>query len=134
MRDKAAAQPPNARGTNVPIQIKHRNQVAIVQPMSEPVAGRQGISDDLVEELIPLLEDGGARLVLDLRGVDYLNSQGMGNLVRIVSQANQEGGRVVLTHLAPFVVRLLETTKLDRFFLTTETIDEAIALAERADD
>ena len=82
--------------------------------------------DDFVADLTDLLDGRGARLVLDLGGVPYMNSAGLSALVRVSAQANVQESRVVLANLPPFVAGVLQTTKLDNFFEIRPTVDDAV--------
>ncbi len=69
----------------------------------------------------------GSRIVLDLRGLTYINSGGLGLLVQLTARANSQGGRVVVAAPSPFVADVLETTRLNRFFDVAAGTDDAVA-------
>lgn len=77
----------------------------------------QGVTD--------LMEKPGARIVLDLSGVSYVNSAGLGSLVRVVAQGNLQEARVVIAGATPMVAQVLELTKLNRFFEVCPDLAEA---------
>ena len=81
----------------------------------------------LVNRVTDLLGSNGARIVLDLSGVPFINSAGLSDLVRITAQANVQEGRVVLAGASPFVTGLFETTRLNRFFDLSASVDQAVA-------
>jgi anti-sigma B factor antagonist len=86
-----------------------------------------GSNDVVVEGVVGLLDKGVIRIVLDLSHVGFVGSLGIGDLVRIVTQANTLGGRVILAGPTPFVAGVLKTTKLDKFFEICATTEEATA-------
>ncbi|HXC95697.1 MAG TPA: STAS domain-containing protein [Edaphobacter sp.] len=55
-------------------------------------------------------------VVLNLEHVDYLDSGGLGALVRLTRVLRRQHGGMVLCHLTPFVLQVLEATTLNRFF------------------
>lgn len=55
-------------------------------------------------------------LVLDLDGVGFVDSSGLGALLGIKKQQERAGGRLVLSRISPAVSRLIEITKMDRVF------------------
>jgi anti-anti-sigma factor len=65
-------------------------------------------------------------VVLDLAGVPFVNSAGLGDLVRLVAQANVQEARVILASPSAYLGGVLELTKLDRFFETSPTVAEAV--------
>lgn len=87
-------------------------------------------SDDtkLLEEASEILVGPGAKLLLDLSGVTYINSTGINSLVRINAQANQQDQRVVFAAPSPMVEGVFRTTQLDRFFTVLPSMDEALAV------
>ncbi len=93
-----------------------------------------GTIDDSAAELFreylhPLVEQRGTKLVVDFSGADRITSNGISNLVLLVTDANTNSSRVVLASLPPFVSMVLHVTKLDRFFDVAETIPQAIERA-----
>lgn len=81
------------------------------------------------EYLHPLVGQKGTRLVLDLSDSPRITSAGLGQLVKLVSDANSHASRVVLARVTPFVGEVLKVTRLNRFFDVAETLSEAVQLA-----
>jgi len=81
----------------------------------------------VVEQLTDLLAKPGSRVLLDLGGVPFVNSTGLGNLVRIGAQANVQQSRIILANLTPFVAGVMETTQLNRFFEICGSTEDALA-------
>lgn len=80
---------------------------------------------ELREELDRALTPEGARVVLDLGELTYVNSDGLGTLVHLNAQANMRDRRVILARPSAFVEGVLQMTRLDRFFELCATLDEA---------
>jgi anti-sigma B factor antagonist len=66
------------------------------------------------------------RLVLNLGGVSYIDSGGLGTLVALYTTAHNAGGAVKLSNLTPRVGDLLQVTKLLTIFEVYDTEEEAI--------
>jgi anti-sigma B factor antagonist len=79
------------------------------------------------EELHPRLLTNNARMVLDLSGSNYVNSQGLGHLVTLASHANTKGAVLVFCGLQPHVAGVVAVTKLDRFFTIVPDAEQAFA-------
>ncbi|MGH9034665.1 MAG: STAS domain-containing protein [Acidimicrobiia bacterium] len=68
----------------------------------------------LWERLETILPDEGGRLVLDLGGVRFIDSMGLGVIVRAQSRLRQSDGRLVVRSLQEQGRKLFEITGLDR--------------------
>ena len=86
------------------------------------------MKSDFDEQLHPLIEVRGARLVIDLSHCQRITSAGIALLVTLIARANMKGGRVVFANPAPFVMTVFEMAKLDRYFEICDTTSEAISV------
>ena len=59
-----------------------------------------------------LLEEGKKRILLNLAGVSYIDSSGIGELVSSYTAINKEGGQLKLLNLTQKIKDLLTITKL----------------------
>lgn len=59
------------------------------------------------------LAGGRTRLLLDLHGVEYINSAGLRTLVSVYKRVRQQGGALVLINPTENVQRLLDLVGLD---------------------
>jgi len=73
------------------------------------------------------LERGHNRILLNLEGVDFIDSAGLGELVRTHASVRSRGGHLKLVNPSASVHHLLRITKLDRVFDIVP--DEASALS-----
>jgi anti-sigma B factor antagonist len=72
---------------------------------------------ELRRALIEAIDDHpGSPLVVDLEGVDFIDSAGLGVLVGGLKRARDRGGDVLLVATGQNVVRVLELTGLTRAF------------------
>ncbi len=60
------------------------------------------------------LDNGGGRLRLDLREVEYLSGAALGKLVAMSRTVSEAGGKLVLRNVRDFPLELLRLTRLDR--------------------
>jgi anti-sigma B factor antagonist len=70
-------------------------------------------------------------LVIDLSGVPFVDSAGLGALVGFIRRVRDHGGFVVLACNRPTLVRVLRMTGVDRIVPIAATVDKAIATFER---
>lgn len=67
------------------------------------------------------------RVVIDLSGVPFMDSAGLGALIGGIRKARENDAKVVVACNRPALTRLLHTTGFDRIVSVTETYDEAVA-------
>jgi len=86
-----------------------------------------GEGDDALREAITRIVDGGqSRIVLNLADVPYVDSAGLGEIVRCYTTVSRKGGRLKLLNLTKKIKDLLSITKLLTVFETYDTEDEAV--------
>jgi anti-anti-sigma factor len=76
-----------------------------------------------VRHLLPLVR----HIVLELTQVSFVDSGGLGLLVRLMTSARHSGGDVKLAAPSPQVTKLLETTALARVFELFHSPEEALS-------
>lgn len=81
----------------------------------------------LRERLIRLVSEGSSNLVLDLEGVDFLDSTGLGTIVSVLKRARTRGGDLRLVSTQARIHRLFEITGLDKAVPLRASVDDAIA-------
>jgi anti-sigma B factor antagonist len=74
-----------------------------------------------------LANQGRFRVVLDLGGVDFVDSSGLGALIHM-HKTFEGRGRLALCNLDPKVAQLFKVTRLQRVFAIASTPDEAAKL------
>ena len=74
-----------------------------------------------------LLEEGRVNLLVDLSNVGFLDSSGLGALVRALTQSQKEGGQTKLLNAGPQVRKLLQMTKLDSVFELHSDLEAAVS-------
>ena len=84
----------------------------------------------LREQLVAVLTDGRHHVVLDLSGVGFLDSTGLGVIVGVLKRARTLGGDLRLVCPNPTIRRIFEITALDRTMPLSDTVDAALIGAE----
>lgn len=74
-----------------------------------------------------LVGEGKKKILLNLAGVGYVDSSGIGELVSSFTAVNKEGGQLKLLNLTQKIQDLLAITKLLTVFDTFENEGEALA-------
>ena len=108
---------------NFTVQIRQADAVSLVD-----ITGRLTSfeSPAFREAIQQLLHDGNNNIVLNLTGLDYLDSSGIGELVRNYVAVVKKGGAMRVVGLAPKVDEILKITQLYQVF--PEYPDETSAL------
>ena len=73
-----------------------------------------------------LLSKGNKKIVLNLAEVPYVDSAGLGEVVRTYTTVSRQGGSLKLLNLTKRITDLLSITKLLTVFETFESEDEAV--------
>ena len=81
----------------------------------------------LRDRITDLLDAGQHLLVVDLGGVEFLDSTGLGVLVAGLNRAREVGGSLALVCPQERVLKLFRITGLDEVFTVHSTVDEALA-------
>lgn len=74
---------------------------------------------------ITLLADGWNNVVVDLAGVEFLDSAGIGVLIGLRRRCLLADGECVLAEPSDGIRRLLETSEVDRLFRVFDTAERA---------
>ena len=86
-----------------------------------------GEGDELLREKIAsLINAGHKQMLLTLDGVPYIDSAGLGEIVRTYTTVSRQGGKLKLLNLTKRIEDLLSITKLLTVFEVYENEAEAI--------
>ena len=83
--------------------------------------------DELREAINTAIKVKETKLLLNFKDVPYLDSTGLGEVVRSYTSVKKEGGVVKIVNLTQKVRDLLSVTKLITVFETFEDEDKAVA-------
>lgn len=112
------------------LQLKSRwvGEVLVLQCAGRIVAGQA--ADFLHEAIREELEEQ-PNVVLQMGEVQFIDSSGLGTIVRLMSAARAAGGDLKICRLPDMIRRVLAMTNLHKVFEVYETEDEAILAALR---
>ena len=86
-----------------------------------------GEGDQLLKDKVnSLVNQGRKRMVLNLAGVPYIDSAGLGEIVGSYTTVSRQGGSLKLLNLTKKITDLLAITKLLTVFETLDSEDEAV--------
>lgn len=78
------------------------------------------------------VEEGFTRLILDMRGVNFIGSTGVGGLVSLMRTLRSKNGDVVLQQMQSKVFEVLQLLGFSRFFTVSDGLEESIAFLTKA--
>ena len=81
----------------------------------------------LREAIHALVNEGSARVVIDLAGVEYIDSSGLGALISGLRAARQAGGDLRIVAPNRQVQSVLQSTSLDRVLSSYESAEAAFS-------
>lgn len=79
----------------------------------------------LKDELVGLIEEGKNQIVVDLEGVEFMDSSGLGVLVGALRRLKEREGTLALVCTKGPVLRILSITGLNKVFPVHQSVDEA---------
>jgi anti-sigma B factor antagonist len=108
------------------MQIEER---AVGDVMILDVTGKLTIGDGdelLKDKINSLIQQDQKKLILNLEGVPYVDSAGLGEIVRTYTTVSRQGGNLKLLNLTKRITDLLMITKLLTVFDTYDSEQEAL--------
>jgi anti-sigma B factor antagonist len=86
-----------------------------------------GEGDELLKDKVnSLVNQGHRKIVLNLAEVPYIDSAGLGEIVRTYTTVSRQGGSLKLLNLTKRITDLLSITKLLTVFETFDSENEAV--------
>lgn len=85
----------------------------------------------LHDKVKSLINDGIKNVVIDLKGVKWLNSSGLGVLMSCFGSLSQADGKMKLASIAEKIQSILMITKMIEFFETYENAERAVGSFEQ---
>ena len=85
------------------------------------------VSANVTDSIAELVREKPARLVVDLSQVNYIDSSGLAVLINGMRDMEDFGGIFILAGVRDEVRAILESARLENFFLIFPSVDEALA-------
>jgi anti-sigma B factor antagonist len=84
-------------------------------------------TENFREKIRSLLQEGFSKIVVDMKGVRWISSTGLGTLIAALTSVKNKNGELRLANVTEKVESLFAITQLVKVFKTYETVDRAIA-------
>jgi anti-sigma B factor antagonist len=105
------------------LTVRTVDDIVVVDCSGRIVFGEE--SADL-RDTVKMVITQSKRIVLNLSGVNYIDSGGLGTLVALYTTARNNGGSIKLANLTPRVGDLLQVTKLVTVFDVYDSEQKAL--------
>lgn len=76
--------------------------------------------------LAEVVDSGATTVVINLNGVQYMDSTGLGVIVSAMKRIREKDGTIVLTGLSPHLLKIFEITGLRKVFDVYQTESDAL--------
>ncbi|MGH2710404.1 MAG: STAS domain-containing protein [Actinomycetota bacterium] len=109
---------------NLIIDTEERSGVSVVA-----IKGEVDLytAPSLKERIADLVSGGKSKLAVDLSGVEFMDSTGLGVLIGGLKRCKEVGGTLSLVGPREPVVKVLSITGLDKIFSIHETVEQAVS-------
>jgi len=84
-------------------------------------------SDELHTEVRSLLGQGAKKIVLDMGGVTWINSLGVGAIMRCYTSIVNSNGKLTIANPADKVKYIFSMIRLMELFNVSESVEDAVA-------
>lgn len=74
-----------------------------------------------------LIADSISKIVVDMKGVEIITSDGLGALIRARKAVTEAGGQLVLSGLEGNIRSVFKMTRLDKIFTLYDSVAQAVA-------
>ncbi len=88
--------------------------------------------EEFLDTVVEFVSASKAKLVLDLAGLETVDSSGLSALINLVTRARLGGGNVALVSPSAFVNGVMHATRLDTWFDVFESVELARQMLDRA--
>ena len=84
------------------------------------------ITEDIREEISQLYENANSKVVINLQGINYIDSSGFGCFLSIMKTARNNYGVLKFVNPEPSVMEVFKTLHLDTIFEIYDNIDTCL--------
>lgn len=107
------------------VRTRHLDNIVILEPNGDVTIG--GGAEVLRSSVLEVVEANGANVLIDLSGVSFMDSSGVGALISAYTKLSNRGRTVKLLHLSPRVHDMLQIAHLLTIFEVYDDENEAVA-------
>ena len=83
-------------------------------------------AQDVFSQIASLQEEGETKFLLQLSAVEFIDSTGLGTIVRLSKRVREAKGKLCLAEPQPKISAMFELTRLDKILSIYRTHEEAL--------
>ncbi len=106
------------------MNIKEQNGSVVIELKGKLTGGP--VSELLDNTLDNFISKGKKNIVIDLSGIKFINSSGMGILISGYYKTKDNGGTLKLANITRKIEEILSITRLNQIFEIYNSVDEAV--------
>ena len=110
-------------------QLKKGQTHATIQFNGNLVAPDQPA--DLIQDIDELIANGITHLIIDLSGINQMNSTGLNLLINVLTKTRNAGGDTIIAAVPERVEKLIVITKLNTVFSVAKDMEEAVGMINK---
>jgi anti-anti-sigma factor len=116
-------------GRTFSVSIRKKSAISVLEVTGRLTSFEVGA---LREAITRLLKEGHSNIVLNLRGLEYLDSSGIGELATSYVSVVKKGGQMKVVGLSARVEEVLKITQLSQVFPEFPSEEEALGSFPKA--
>lgn len=109
------------------IHIRKENEIVIASFDQEVKKFNALITEEVKQELTALFENPNTKLILNLSGINYVDSSGFGVFLSLMKRANNNYGGFKICNVAADVKELFQLLQLHNVFEIYDNQEDCIA-------
>jgi len=107
------------------ITIEKRDNIDIITFTVDKINAL--ITDELRNEISKVFENANSKVIIDLKGVQYIDSTGFGCFLSVMRAAKNNYGVLRFAGAEPKILKIFETLNLHTVFEIYDNVDECIS-------
>lgn len=106
------------------IKIEKRNKIDIITFTINRINAL--VTDEIHSEILRVIDNNNSKLIIDLKGVEYIDSSGFGCFLSIMKASRSTYGVLKFSNPEPRVMDLFKTLHLHSVFQIFEDTEECL--------
>jgi anti-sigma B factor antagonist len=109
-------------GMELDVKLEREGDACVIK-----LAGEVDVytSPSFKDRLVETIDEGCTKIVVDLEGVDFIDSSGLGVLVSGLRRVKERGGAIRLVCTRESIMKVFRITGLDRVFPIFASVEQA---------
>jgi anti-sigma B factor antagonist len=106
------------------IKTETRDRIEIISFLVNTINAL--ITDEIKDSIFSVIDNTNSKIIIDLKGVEYIDSSGFGCFLSIMREARNNYGVLKFANPEPKVKELFQTLQLNTVFQIYDDVDSCI--------